>query len=96
MIAPRFNELIHAPNRLQICALLAPLDDVEFRILRKELGVSESVLSKHISKLEDAGYVSIRKMSVNGRQRTWAALTSLGRREFDAHIAELKRLAGLD
>jgi DNA-binding MarR family transcriptional regulator len=60
-----------------------------------ELGVSDSVLSKHISKLENAGYVTLRKQSVNGRQRTWAALTSLGRRTFDAHIEELKRLADL-
>ena len=94
MTVPRFNELIHAPNRLQICALLAPLDEVEFQVLREELGVSDSVLSKHISKLENAGYVTIRKQSMNGRQRTWAGLTSLGRREFDAHVAELKRLAG--
>ena len=93
--ARRFDELIHAPNRLQICALLAPLEEAEFQVLREELGVSDSVLSKHIKQLENAGYVTLRKQTVAGRQRTWAALTSLGRRRFSAHVRELERLAGL-
>ena len=44
----KFDTVIHAPNRLQICALLSPLEQVEFRVIRNELGVSDSVLSKHI------------------------------------------------
>ena len=50
-----FDSTIHAPNRLQICALLAPLDDAEFQFLRDSLEVSDSVLSKHIKHLEEAG-----------------------------------------
>lgn len=95
MNQPEFDPVIHAPNRLQICALLAPLEDAEFQVLREELGVSDSVLSKHVKQLEVAGYLTLRKHSVNGRQRTWAALTPLGRQRFSAHVEELKRLAGL-
>ena len=32
-----FDLIIHAPNRLQICALLSPLEKVEFRVIRDEL-----------------------------------------------------------
>ena len=91
----RLDPVIHGPNRLQICALLSPLREAEFAVLRDELGVSDSVLSKHIRQLEDAGYVELRKGKMNGRQHTWAKLTHEGRRAFKAHVAELTRLAKL-
>jgi DNA-binding MarR family transcriptional regulator len=91
----RFNTVIHSPNRLQICALLAPLETAEFQVLRNELDVSDSVLSKHIKQLEEAGYVKQRKNKLNGRQRTWVYLTSKGRKAFESHIQELKRLVAL-
>lgn len=89
----RLDPVIHGPNRLQICALLSPVNEAEFAILRDELEVSDSVLSKHIRQLEDAGYVELRKGKMNGHQRTWAKLTKQGRLAFEAHIEELARLA---
>ncbi len=94
MITVRFDPVIHAPNRLQICALLTPLEEAEFQLLRDELGVSDSVLSKHLKQLEEAGYVKFRKSAVNGRQRLWARLTTAGRRAFAGHVGELNRLIG--
>ncbi len=91
----QFDPVIHAPKRLQICALLAPLEEAEFRVLREELDVSDSVVSKHISHLVDAGYVKLRKNALNGRQRTWARLTLKGRRAFAAHVRALQELAGV-
>jgi len=87
-----FDTVIHAPNRLQICAMLAPVDDVEFAALRDELDVSDSVLSKQLSVLEDAGYVYLRKATADGRQRTRVAMPPAGRRAFTGHVAELRRL----
>lgn len=91
----RFDAVIHAPNRLQICAFLAPVQEAEFQVLRDELKVSDSVLSKHLKQLEEAGYVRFRKSAVNGRQRVWAGLTTSGRKALARHVEELKRLAGL-
>ena len=95
MIPPKFNALIHAPNRLQICAFLAPLKEVEFQVLRDELDVSDSVLSKHIKQLEQAGYVKQRKSKIDGRQRTWVRIEKQGRQAFDAHIEALKRIVNI-
>ena len=72
-MTPLFDAVIHANNRLQVCALLAPVDEMEFAALRETLGVSESVLSKHLKVLEDAGYLALRKASMDSRQRTWAS-----------------------
>lgn len=86
---------IHAPARLQLCAVLAALQEVEFQVLRDELGVSDSVLSKHIKVLEEAGYVGQRKGALNGRWRTWVRLKGAGRKAFGAHIQALKVLASI-
>ncbi|MCW5723408.1 MAG: transcriptional regulator [Maricaulaceae bacterium] len=94
-MTPRFDPVIHAPNRLQICAMLAPMDEVEFAVVRDGLGVSDSVLSKQVRQLEEAGYVAVSKATVDTRQRTWLSLTKSGRAAFTAHMAELKRIAAL-
>ncbi len=90
------DTVIHAPNRLRICALLTPLQEAEFQVLRDELGVSDSVLSKHLKQLEEAGYVAFRKGVVNGRQRMWAGLTEPGRAAFSGHVKALNQLASVD
>ncbi len=82
----------HAPNRLQICAFLAPLEEAEFQVLRAELDVNDSVLSKHIKQLEEVGYLKQVKNKMNGRQRTWSCLTPKVRKAFECHVEEFKRL----
>lgn len=93
--SPVFDAIIHAPGRLQICALLSGIDDAEFAMIRDRIQVSDSVLSKHLKQLEEAGYVTLRKGASEGRQRTWISLTSAGRKAFASHVAELTRLAGI-
>ena len=92
MTRPRFDAVVHAPNRLQICAMLAAVDSAEFSAVRDGLAVSDSVLSKHVRVLEDAGYVQVKKATVTSRQRTWLSLTRAGRQALQAHVAELQRL----
>ena len=93
MAAAQLDPVIHAPARLQICAVLSAVDEADFALLREELEVSDSVLSKHLKQLEEAGYLRLRKATVGSRQRTWLSLTRAGRFAFRAHMAELQRLA---
>lgn len=83
---------LHAPARLQIAAVLARVDQAEFATLREVTGVSDSVLSKHLSALADASYVEIVKAAKDGRQRTWASFTKSGRKAFAAHMKALHAL----
>ncbi len=93
MTEPAFDEVIHAPNRLQICAMLAPVDALDFGTVRESLGVSDSVLSKHVKVLTDVGYVDVTKTRHASRSRTWLSLTDTGRTALEAHLAELRRIA---
>ena len=94
-VAPHFDAVIHPPPRLQVCGLLAAVDTMEVAAVREQVGVSDSVLSKHVKQLEEAGYVRVSKATVASRQRTSLSLTREGRRAFDAHVAELRRIAGV-
>jgi DNA-binding MarR family transcriptional regulator len=93
-VEPRFDAVVHAPPRLQVCGLLAAVDTMEFAAVRDAVGVSDSVLSKHVKQLEEAGYVRIGKATVASRVRTSLSLTKAGRVAFDAHVAELRRITG--
>lgn len=88
----QLDAALHAPARLQIAAVLARVDEAEFAVLRDVAGVSDSVLSKHLSALGDEGYVALRKAPLDGRQRTWASLTTRGRKAFLGHMQALQDL----
>jgi DNA-binding MarR family transcriptional regulator len=88
----QFDEVVHAPNRLRICAFVEASSSAEFSVLRDLLGVADSVLSKHLKVLQDAGYLTVSKPTGRGRVKTWVHLTPEGRRAYTEHVAALKRL----
>jgi DNA-binding MarR family transcriptional regulator len=89
---PELDPVIHAPLRLRLCSVLSAVDAVEFSNLRDRLNVADSVLSKHVSTLVDAGYATSRKESLDGRRTTWIALTRQGRAALRKHLAALQAL----
>jgi DNA-binding MarR family transcriptional regulator len=92
MAAARFDELIHAPTRLAIVALLAASEWAEFKFIRDSVGLSDSALSKQLTTLEQAGYVQIRKGFVGKRPRTSVRLSKAGRAAFQGHVAALQEI----
>jgi DNA-binding MarR family transcriptional regulator len=93
-VRPHFDPVVHAPPRLQVCGLLAVVDTMDFAAVREQVGVSDSVLSKHVRQLEEAGYVTVHKATRASRVRTSLSLTGAGRAAFEAHVAELRRITG--
>ncbi len=93
MSQPIFDEVIHAPNRLKVCAMLAPVDALDFATVREALAVTDYVLSKHVRVLVDAGYLRTSKTPHASRTRTWLSLTDTGRSALAGHLAELRRIA---
>lgn len=87
-----FDEIIHAPHRLRICAFLDVTSSAEFAVVRDMLGVADPVLSKHLKVLQEAGYVAVSKPTGRGRVRTWLELTPAGRQAFADHVAAIKEL----
>lgn len=88
----QFDELIHPRPRLDIVALLAAADWVEFGFVRDRLGLSDSALSKQLSTLEEAGYVVLQRAATGRRRRVQARLTRNGRAAFDGHVVALRAM----
>jgi DNA-binding MarR family transcriptional regulator len=89
-----FDDLIHAPVRLRICAALDHVREIEFGALQSLLDISKSALSKHLSVLAEAGYIEQRRAVRDTRQRVWLRLTDTGRAAYRGHVAALQRIVG--
>ena len=85
--------LLGHPVRFSIAALLAAARQVEFSFVRDHVEVTDSMLSKQVSLLEEAGYVKVDKGHIGKRPRTWLSLTRKGRRAFERHLAALREIA---
>ena len=83
-----------APARLKLMITLTAASEAEFSTIRDTLGVSDSVLSKHLAALETANYVKRRKGVHHGRRTTWISLTPKGRKALQAHVVALQELIG--
>lgn len=93
-IHPRhdLDQVIHTPVRLSIMAALAAADKVEFRFLRDTIEVSDSLLSKHMLTLEEAGYVHVEKAFISKKPGTWLSLTPKGREAFQEYVSVLEKI----
>jgi DNA-binding transcriptional ArsR family regulator len=57
----QLDRLVHEPARLEILMLLQEVEEADFLYLQREGGFTHGNLSGHLSKLEDAGLIRIRK-----------------------------------
>ncbi|NPA06548.1 MAG: transcriptional regulator [Chloroflexi bacterium] len=94
---PPIDPLIHAPARLAIMATLAAVDEADFRYLQRATGLTKGNLSAHLSKLADAGYITITKTFRGKYPWTLYRLTPQGRAAFETYrqgMLEYLRRAG--
>ena len=90
--ARTFDTVVHERTRLAILSALSAARSMSFRELKSLLGVTDGNLSVHARKLEDAGYVAVRK-GFRGRQpRTTFALTREGRQALEAYLRHMEAL----
>ena len=83
------DRIIHERVRLGIVSALAVNDTLSFNELKELLSVTDGNLSVHARKLEEAGYVTLKK-SFEGRiPRTEYRITAAGRRALERHLAHL-------
>jgi DNA-binding MarR family transcriptional regulator len=89
------NETIHQPVRLRIMAALItlePTDEVDFSYLRRLLDVTDGNLGAHLRKLEEAGYIAVKKTFIERKPRTFVSATATGRKVFQEHVAALESI----
>ncbi len=69
------DRVIHEPARLLLVATLSVVESADFLFLMNQTKLTRGNLSSHLSKLETAGYVEIKKEFVEKIPRTLLRLT---------------------
>jgi len=87
------DDVIHGRVRLGIMAFLIGAERSAFRDIAKALDTTDGNLSVHLRKLEDAGYIEIRKSFAGRKPLTEAVLTKGGRDAFAAYLKEMGKLS---
>jgi DNA-binding MarR family transcriptional regulator len=88
----RLDPAIHQPARLGILTAAAETERIDFVSLRDLLELTDGNLSRHLTTLEEAGYVEIEKTFEGRRPRTWISATRKGRAALAAEIAALREI----
>jgi len=89
------DKLVHEPGRLAILTVLSSVNDADFLFLQRTTGLTKGNLSSHLTKLDDAGLVTIEKRFVLKKPNTRVALTPSGKRRVADHWERLDRLKAL-
>lgn len=84
------DRMIHEPARLMILTILSAVDSADFLYLQRETGLTKGNLSSHLSKLEDAEYITIEKTYRGKIPLTICKLSGNGRRAFTEYRDQLK------
>ena len=73
------DRTVHEPARLAILTLLAVVESADFTFIVQRTGLTAGNLGAHITKLEERGFVEVRKEFVDKQPRTLVGLTESGR-----------------
>ena len=79
------DRVVHEPARLAILAVLNSAEEVDFAFLLMATGLSKGNLSKQTSKLEEAGYITIRKYFKGKIPATAYRITPAGKAAFSEY-----------
>jgi DNA-binding MarR family transcriptional regulator len=86
------DRVIHEPARLLIMAVLSVVESADFLFLMNQTKLTRGNLSSHLSKLEAAGYVEIKKEFVEKIPRTLLSLTEEGRKAFAEYRQKMQQV----
>jgi DNA-binding HxlR family transcriptional regulator len=91
---PELNPVVHGKLRLALLSLLAGVEEAEFTWLRQKTGATDGNLGAQLLKLEEAGYVSVKKRFVQRKPQTLYRMTNDGRQALTEYVQALKQLLG--
>ena len=88
----QLDTIIHSRIRLAIMSVLISVEEADFNFLKEKVNATDGNLSVHLKKLEDAGYISVRKEFIDRKPSTAYKLTAKGNKAFELYIQRLESL----
>lgn len=86
------DKVIHERVRLGIISALAANEKLSFTDLKSLLNTTDGNVSVHARKLEDAGYITVKKSFSGRTPLTEYKITKAGRRALEAYLDHMEAL----
>lgn len=88
----QLDKVIHGRVRLGILTALLTGDEVDFNFLKEKLNLTDGNLSVHMRKLEESGYIRVKKRIEKRKTRTSCTISSRGRKAFEKYLKTLQTI----
>ena len=89
-----FNDLdpiLHSQLRLSIVSILMSIEEANFNFVKESTNATSGNVSIQIKKLQEAGYIKVKKTFSNNYPNTTIAITDKGREAFENYVHDLKK-----
>ena len=84
------DPVIHSQVRLAVLSILVSVKEADFNHLKNTIGTTDGNLSIHLSKLEEANYISIKKSFQGKKPLTTCSITEKGKEAFVKYLKALE------
>lgn len=84
------DPVIHSQVRLAVMSVLISVKQADFHFLKTATETTDGNLSTHLSKLEEAKYISVKKTFRGKKPLTTCSLTERGRTAFAKYLRALE------
>ena len=83
------DPILHNQLRLAVVSLLINVEKAEFKFLLEKIEATRGNLSVQITKLKDAGYISVKKSFRNNYPLTTCRISAKGIQAFEEYIENI-------
>ncbi len=84
------DPVLHSQLRLAIMSILMNTESAEFTYIKEQTEATAGNLSVQISKLKEAGYISVDKRFKGNYPQTLCRISALGRERFEVYVDNLR------
>ncbi len=89
------DPVIHSRIRLAVLSILVSVKEASFSYLKETIETTDGNLSASLSRLEEAGYISIKKSFKGKKPLTTCSITEKGRAAFSDYLKALETYIGI-
>jgi DNA-binding transcriptional ArsR family regulator len=86
----QLDALLHSELRLAIMSLLVGVNEAEFGFIREKTGATAGNLSVQLQKLDEAGYISLKKSFKGKYPLTTCKISKKGIAAFEEYVEAIK------
>ena len=85
------DPILHSQLRLSIVSTLMTVDEANFNFIKETTKATSGNISIQIKKLNEAGYIKVKKSFINNYPNTTISITNKGREAFETYVNNLKK-----